>query len=138
MTEPEWLEGLRERIAGAFQCPENVIVTARWRNKDDEEQPHWAVVAYPALSEIVGGMHDGERVFPRFLLDVEAMSRLLDENWGMTLDDGCVPLVPAALHLSGLYQGERVHIRVLLAPPDDAEPLDLLDAFTGAVIPRRR
>jgi hypothetical protein len=137
MTAPQWLDQFREQIAGAFQCPEQVVVNARWNEEEDQEQ-HWEVVAYPTLREIIFGRHDGERVYPRFLLNVEALSRMLDKNWGMTLDGGCVPLIPAALHLCGLYRGKRVHIRVLLAPPEDAEPVDLLDAHTGAVIPRRQ
>lgn len=138
MTAPQWLDRLRERIEGAFQCPQQVVVKARWHDDDDEEEPHWQVVAHPVVSEIVFGMHDGERIFPRLLVDVEALNRLLDETWGMTLDGGCVPLIPAALDLWGLYRGERVHVRVLLAPPEDAEPVELLDACTGTITPKRR
>ena len=92
------------------------------------------MVAYPAVTEIGGGRNDGESVYPRLLLDVEAMSRMFDEKWGMRLDGGCAALMPPALDLWGLFHGERVHVRVLLAPPEDAEPLELLDAHTGVVV----
>ncbi len=40
MQAPTWLDRRRERIAGALQRPELVIVKARWHDDDDEEEPH--------------------------------------------------------------------------------------------------
>ena len=100
---PTWLDDLKQRIAGAFDDPASVTIDATHRN---DAPPHWELEISPA----------GEA---RLLLDLLALTKLLDKMHVMAVDGGD-PMGAAEVRLLGHHQGDRVAVRVFLAGPADA------------------
>lgn len=92
----------------------------------------WRCVIYPSMLEIYGGKRDGAWVVPGFTVDLTSLMRVFDKldrvgwmspnHWRGHID------CPAVI-LRGVIDGERVMLTVSTQPPDDEEPIAVLDTY---------
>jgi hypothetical protein len=83
------------------------------------------LIVYPTPVELVGGAVDGAVVIPGFSLDLHMLSAVFERvdalHW-QAHSLGPYDLEGPYLSLEGIYQGHHVWLRVLSAPPEEAEP----------------
>lgn len=129
MMATAWLDDLIEAISNCWEWHAlGLRIGIRYRAPQDDHDS-WEAWAFPAVQEIVGGQHDGERSWSGFHFD---LSRFLEHFEGRHVSlHTAASEHPSELVLGGKFHGAEVLLHVCLEPPADAEPTELLD-LTGA------
>ena len=92
--------------------------------------PDHEISLFVSSTEVVGGPRDGERIEPRFFVDMIALLDLLDEieslSWQPNEINDEDDLGNHA-SLTGVYRGQRIWLRILARTPEDFLPGCLTD-----------
>jgi hypothetical protein len=116
----DWLGLLQEAVSACIEADSPMgPLGLRYR----EEESVWEVRIYPTPVELVGGVHDGERVVPGLRLDLEQLRQEFDSivafGWdalGLNWPEG------PHVFIEGVFRGREVYMQVLANAPEDEEP----------------
>jgi len=101
----------------------------------DRERECWVVGVAPVFQEVYGGDEDGQKVWTGFLFDIADFLRWpgvhIEEYAVASYCNGCTP-VPK-LMMSGKFRGHPVMLHILLEPPPNTEPVEVLDTLTHQI-----
>jgi hypothetical protein len=123
-----WMNRLMEAISGCWEWHALALHVGFQYRKPQGEDDCWEVWAFPAVQEIVGGQHDGERGWSGFNFD---LSRFLGQFEAEHISVSTArPHDPAEVTLEGRFRGKAVVLHLCFQPPEDAEPTEVID-LTG-------
>src|SRR3954470_20259028 len=121
----QWLEELQAKVANCWEWHSPALRIRFRYAQPDQADDLWEIWAFPAVQEIVGGKEDGETVWSGFTFDIMPFL----QGW----EPAAVAIRtrqhshPPELTVEGKFQGNGVLLHLCLAPPDDAEAVEIVD-----------
>ncbi len=119
---PAWMESLIDVVLGSIEV-HTLMGPLGFRYGEDGGL--WEIMVYPTPVELSGGDVDGLVVSPGFSLELEPMLAAFDEiadmRWSV-YRYGLHDLDGPELSIEGVYEANKVFLRILAQAPEDEEP----------------
>jgi hypothetical protein len=134
---PDWLRDLVEELTACLEPVDPRAPLGCHLCHTDEEV--WEITLFVSRTEVLGGEYDGEQVPGRFVLDVTALVRVVDdvENcWWQPLPASADDDLGPHLSIVGRHAGHEVWVRITAEQPESIESGRVANVLTG-VIERR-
>ncbi len=128
---PPWIQELTEDVTAGMHAFDVLSPIGCHYHQTER---FWEVTIFASRTEIVGGPKDGTQTSSKFSLDLQGVSRLLDDvtemHWQALPLDGDDDLGPH-ISLVGRRAGNEVWLRILAEAPPRFEPGRIIWAYDG-------
>ena len=112
--ELPFLSHIQNAVIKAWTSPSGMMMdTHKYQNKLGQDC--WRILIFPAIREIMGGQQDGEKLYARFIVDINKLQRIFDKCPRTLFDTSQGEFVPHIL-LIGKINGIKCNILVMSSP----------------------
>jgi hypothetical protein len=130
-----WLTELVACVRDAT-VPDGPLMHLGYRSRTGHVTDVWV---YPSPCELYSGPHDGVKVWAGFDIKLTELLTKFDRIKGVVWRAPVQYNAPAdgpGVHVTGVFRGRPVSLRLLSLPLADAEPSAMIDADTGRCWPK--
>lgn len=117
---PDWAEKLAGYLIDSWQSPGGFSLMV----KESKNNKYMKVFVCPSIREIFGGGHDGEKYFPRYMLDLNHVAKAFDKRPKVIFDSGCNGR-NAFIIILGRIDSQKIQLAIASTPPQGAKPTEV-------------